>query len=212
MACLSGKNKRVRQKKKEDLGDRGEVCVKAERPETGCYFLGTTFPCGCNAWFVECQESQEIGSGQILASHLYCAQEFNSQPLSKAVVGGRKGDIRQDISHLLLPTSPSALIFPSIRVNELAVCIRWPKCWSFRFIISPSSEYSRLISFRIDLFDHIAVQGTPHESSPAPQFECISSSALSLLHGPMLTSIHDYQKNHNFDYRDFCQQSDVSAF
>ena len=59
---------------------------------------------------------------------------------------------------LLLPTS----IFPSIRVfsNESALLIRWPKYWSFSFSISPSNEYSGLISFRIDWFDLLAVQGT----------------------------------------------------
>ena len=58
---------------------------------------------------------------------------------------------------LLLPS-----IFPSIRVfsNELALSIRWTKYWSFSFSISPSSEYSGLISFRIDWFDLLAVQGT----------------------------------------------------
>ena len=57
---------------------------------------------------------------------------------------------------LLLPS-----IFPSIRVfsNESVLCIRWPKYWSFTFTISPSNEYSGLISFRIDWFDHLAVQG-----------------------------------------------------
>ena len=70
---------------------------------------------------------------------------------------------------LLLPS-----IFPSIRVfsNELALCIRWPKYWSFRFSISPSSEHSGLISFSFDRFDFLAVQGTlksllPHHSSEA---------------------------------------------
>ena len=59
---------------------------------------------------------------------------------------------------LLLPPS----IFPSIRVfsNESALCIRWPKYWSFSFSISPSNEYSGLISFGIDWFDLLAVQGT----------------------------------------------------
>ena len=58
---------------------------------------------------------------------------------------------------LLLPS-----IFPSIRgfSNESAHCIRWPECWSFSFSISPSSEYSGLISFRIDWFDLLTVQGT----------------------------------------------------
>ena len=68
-------------------------------------------------------------------------------------------------------------IFPSIRVysNELALCIRWPKYWSFSFSISPSSEYSGLISFRIDLFDFLAIQRTlrsllQHHSSKASIF------------------------------------------
>ena len=71
--------------------------------------------------------------------------------------------------YLLLPS-----IFPSIRVfsNELALCIRWPKYWSFSFSISPSNEYSGLISFRMDWFDLLAVQGTlksllQHHSSKA---------------------------------------------
>ena len=82
-------------------------------------------------------------------------------------------------------------IFPSIRVfsNELALCIRWPKCRSFS--ISPFNEYSGLISFRINWFDLLAVQGTL-ESSRAQQFKSINSPALSLLYGPTLTSVHDY--------------------
>ena len=75
-----------------------------------------------------------------------------------------------------------------------------------------SSEYSELISFRIDWFDHLAVQGTCQESSSAPQFESINSSALSLLYGSTLTFVHDYWKNHSLDYEDLCWQSDVFAF
>ena len=103
---------------------------------------------------------------------------------------------------LLLPSS-----FPSIRIfsNESALRIRWPKYWSCSFSISPSNEYSRLISFRIDWFDLHAVQGTL-ESSPTPQFESINSLALSLLYGPTLTPVHDYRKNHSFDYMDLYWQ------
>ena len=50
------------------------------------------------------------------------------------------------------------------------------------------------------------------ESSPAPQCKSINSLALSLLYGPTFTSVHDYWKNHSFDYSDICQKSDVSAF
>ena len=73
-------------------------------------------------------------------------------------------------SLLLLPS-----IFPSIRVfsSESVLCIRWPKYWSFSFSISPSNEYSGLISFKIDWFDLLEVQGTfksllQHHSSKAP--------------------------------------------
>ena len=66
--------------------------------------------------------------------------------------------------HLLLPS-----IFPSIRgfSNDSVLHIRWPKCWSFSFNISPSNEYSRLISFRMDWLDLLAVQGT-HKSLLQP--------------------------------------------
>ena len=112
--------------------------------------------------------------------------------------------------HLLLLPS----IFPSIRVfcNELTLHIRWTKYWSFSFSISPSHEYSGLISFRIDWFDLLAVQETlksllQHHSSKASILWL-----LSLLYGPTLTSLHDYWKNHSFDYVDLCWQSEVSAF
>ena len=80
--------------------------------------------------------------------------------------------------------------FPaSIRVfSESALRIRWPKYW--RFTISPSNEYSGLISFRTDCFDLLAVQGT-FRSPPAPQFKSISSLVLSFFYGPTLTSIDD---------------------
>ena len=97
---------------------------------------------------------------------------------------------------LLLPS-----IFPSIKVisNESVLPIRWPKYWSISFSISPSNEYSGLISFRMDWLDLLTVQGTLKESSPTPQFKSINSSALSFLYSPTLTSIHDYWKNHSLD-------------
>ena len=81
-------------------------------------------------------------------------------------------------SHPLSSPSPAS-IFPTIRVfsNESALHIRWPKHWSFSFSISPSNEYSGLISFRIDRFDLLVVQGTlksllQHHSSKASIFQC----------------------------------------
>ena len=79
-------------------------------------------------------------------------------------------------SHLILcrPLLLLPSIFPSIRVfsNESALCIRWPKYWSFSFNISPSSEHAGLVSFRMDWLDLLAVQGTlesllQHHSSKA---------------------------------------------
>ena len=79
------------------------------------------------------------------------------------------------LCHPLLPPS----IFPSIRVfsNESVLCIRWPKYWSFSFSISPSNEYSGLISFKIDWLNLLAVQGTlksllQHRSSKASILQC----------------------------------------
>ena len=109
---------------------------------------------------------------------------------------------------LLLPS-----IFASIRVfsNESVLCIRWPEYWSFSFSISPCDEYSGLISFRVDWFDLLVVQET-QESSPTSQFKSINSSALSFLWSPLLTSIHDYWRNHSFDQTDLWWQNNVSGF
>ena len=88
-------------------------------------------------------------------------------------------------------------ISPSIRVfsSESALHIRWPKDSSFSFSISPSNEYSGLIAFRIDWLDLPAVQGALKSLLQRQNFK--ASSALSLLYGPTLTSVHDYYKNHS---------------
>ena len=97
---------------------------------------------------------------------------------------------------LLLPS-----IFPGIRFfsNESTLPIRWPKYWSFSFSISPSNEYSVLISFRMDWLNLLESPRDSQESSPIPQFKGISSSALRFLYSPTLTSIPDYWKNHSLD-------------
>ena len=96
---------------------------------------------------------------------------------------------------LLLP-----LIFPSIRVfsDESILHIRWPKYWRFSFSISPSNEYSGLISFRMDWFYLLAVQGTL-KSSPTPQFKSINSLALSFLYSPTSHPYMTFGKNYSFD-------------
>ena len=103
-------------------------------------------------------------------------------------------------SHLILchPLFLLPPISPSIRVfsDESTLRMRWPKYWSFSFSIIPSKEIPGLISFGMDWLDLLAVQGTL-KSSPTPQFKSINSSALSFLHSPTLTSIHDHWKNHS---------------
>ena len=104
------------------------------------------------------------------------------------------------LSHPLpSPLLPS--VFPKIRVisNELALCTTWPKYWNFSFSISPSGEYSGLISFMIDWFDLLAVQGTlksllQHHSSKA---SVLQHSAFFMV---QLTSAHDYWKKHSFGW------------
>ena len=92
------------------------------------------------------------------------------------------------------------LIFPSngFFSNKSEVHIRWPKYWSISFSISPWNEYSGLISFRIDWFYLLAVQGTL-KSSVISQFKSIYSLVFNLIYGPTLTSILDYCKNHSLD-------------
>ena len=100
-------------------------------------------------------------------------------------------------------------IFPSIRdfSNELPVQITWPKYWSFSFSISPSNEYSGLISFKIDWFDLLTVKGL-QESSPAPKFNSINSLVFCLLSQLDVTTGED----HSFDYMYLCWQSDAFQY
>ena len=126
---------------------------------------------------------QDISSGQLLSLVQFVAtprtsacQAFlfitNYQSLHKLM----SVELVMPSSHLILcrPLLLLLLIFPSIKVfsNESALCIRWPKYWSFTFNISPSNEHSGLISFRMDWLDLLAEQGTlksllQHHSSKA---------------------------------------------
>ena len=126
----------------------------------------------------------------LTAAHQVSLSFTNSRSLLKAM------SIRsvKPSNHLILcrPLLLLSSVFSSIRVfsNESALCIRWPKYWSFSFSISPSNEYSEMISFRMNWLDLLAVQQT-QESSPTPQFKSINSSALSF-YNSTLASIHDY--------------------
>ena len=104
-------------------------------------------------------------------------------------------ELEMPCNHLILCCpSPPALYFPSIRVfsSESALCVRWLKFWSFSFSISPSNEYLGLISFRLDWFDLLAVQGTlksllQHHSSKASVLWCSAFFMVQLSHPYMTT-------------------------
>ena len=116
-------------------------------------------------------------------------------------------------SHLLLPLSPPALKFSQHQgffSSELVIHIRWPYYWSFNLSSSPSNEYSGLISFRIDWFDSLSVQGTLKGLLQLSLKAAILWCSASFI--PTLTSIHDYWKNHRLDCIDLSWQSNVSAF
>ena len=103
---------------------------------------------------------------------------------------------------LLLPS-----IFPSIRVfsNESVLQIRWPKTWSFSFSISPSNEYSGLISFRIHWFDLLAVQGTHKTLLQQHSLKTSIIQCSTFVYRPVLLSMHDYWKNSSSDYTNLCR-------
>ena len=103
-------------------------------------------------------------------------------------------------------------IFPSIRVFSNELALRWPKSWSFSFSISPSNEYSRLISLRIDWIDLLAVQGTltslvQHHNLKASILQHSVFFMVQLLHLYMTTG-----KIIRTDYMDLYWQSNISSF
>ena len=122
-------------------------------------------------------------------------------------------------SHLVccLPFCLPLSTFPSIRVfsNESVLRIRWPKYWSFSFSISPSNEYSGLISSTMDWLDLLAVQGTlksllQQHCSKALILWCSPLFIVQLSH--QYTTMAKKQQQQSFDYTDLCWQSNVSAF
>ena len=134
-------------------------------------------------WTVACQASLSITNSQSLPKLMSIESVMPS-------------------NHLILccPFLLLCSIFPSVRnfSDESALHIRWPKYWSFSFSIIPSKEHPGLI-FRMDWLDLLAVQGTLKSLFPTPQIKSINSSALSFLYSPILTSIHDYWKNHSLN-------------
>ena len=136
-------------------------------------------------WTAACQASLSITNSQSLLKLMSIELVMPSNHLT--------------LSHplVLLPS-----VFSSITVfsNESVLRIMWPKYWSFSFSISPFSEYSGLISFRMDWLDLLAVQGTlksllqQKHQQKHQEFKSINSSVLSSLYSPTLTSTYDYRK------------------
>ena len=128
-------------------------------------------------WIAACQASLFITNSWSLLKLMHIESVMPSKHLALC------------LPLLLLPS-----VFPSIKVfSELALCIRWPKYWSFSFSINPSSnEYSGLISFRMDWFDLLAVQGTlksllQHHSSKASFLQHSAFFMVQLSHPHMTT-------------------------
>ena len=182
----------------EDSSFLAQICNKLQTPCYCCFSVTNSYPTLCNPmnWGMP---------GFPVLHYLPGFAQTQVHWVSDAI----------QPPHPMSPPSPPALpsVFLSISAfsSKLALCIRWPKYWSFSFSTSPSNEYSGLISLKIDWLDLLVVQGTLKSLLQHHSFKA-STSALSLLYGPTLTSVHDYCKNHSFDYIKFCQQSDVSAF
>ena len=129
-------------------------------------------------WTATCQASLSITNSRNLLKLMYIESVMPSNHLILCC------------PLLLLPS-----IFPSIRVfsHESVLRIKWPKYWSFSFSVSQNW-------FPLGLTVWISLPSKDsQESSPAPQFKSVSSSALSFLYSPTLTSVHDYWRNHSFD-------------
>ena len=100
---------------------------------------------------------------------------------------------------LLSPILPSIRVFSNEVFFHLTLCMRWPKYWSFSFNIYSFQRTPRADLLQNGLVGSPCSPGDFQESSLTPQFKSINSSALSLLHSPTLTSIHDHRKNHSLD-------------
>ena len=147
---------------------------------------------------------QTLSHVRLFATALTAAcQASLSFTISRSLLRLMSTELVMSSNHLILcfPLLLLPSIFPTIRVlcSESALCIRWPKYWSFSFSISPSNKYSGLIFFRIDYFDLLAVQEILKSLLQHPNSKSIYSLVLSLLYGSTLISVHDYCKNHSFD-------------
>ena len=183
------------------------MTVRSEGANTYCTAFLLSLP-----YNFQVNSVQSLSHVQLFATPWYAAHQASlSITNSRSLLKLMSIKLVMSSNHLILchPLLLLSSIFPNIRgfSNESVLCIRWPNYWRFSFSISPSNEYSGPISFRIDGFDLLAVQGTlkslpQHHSSKASILRHSAFfivSALSFLYSPTLTSIHDYWKNHSLD-------------
>ena len=168
-----------------------------------------------NTWWPSVSSVQSLSHVQTLRPHELQHARFPCPPTPGAYPKSCPSNwlCHPTISSSVIPFSSHHQSFPasgSFLVSESVVRIKWPKYWSFSFSISPSDEYSRLISFSVDWFDLLAVHGTLKSL-----LQCHRSKAsilwCSAFFMVQLTSVQDYWKNHSFDYMDLFWQSDVVA-
>ena len=140
--------------------------------------------------------SHSLVSDSLWPQWISAHQASLSFTISQSLVKLTSTEVMMTSNHLILchPLLLLPSIFPSIRVfsNKSVLFIRWPKYWIFSFSISPSDEYLGLISFRMDWFDLLAVQGTlksllQHHSSKAPILQCSAFFIVQLSHPYMTT-------------------------
>ena len=150
------------------------------------------------------QFSRLVVSDSLRPPWTAACQDFLSITNSRSLLKLKSIKSVMPSNHLILCRPPFLLpsTFPSIRVFSI-LCIRWPNYWSFSFSISPSNEYSGLISFRMDWFDLFAVQGTlksllQHHSSKASILQCLAFFIVQLLHPYMTTGKNIDLSRHTF--------------
>ena len=146
--------------------------------------------------------TQSLNRVQLFATPWTTAQQGSlsitnsrSPPKPMSIVSVMPSAISSSV--VLFSSCPQSL--PASKSFPMSARRGTAKILEFQLYISPSNEHPGLISFRMDWLDLLAVQSDSQESSPTPQFKSISSSALSFLHSPTLTSIHNHWKNHSLD-------------
>ena len=154
--------------------------------------------------------SDQIRSDQLLSRVRLFATPWTAARQASLSFTIAKSLLKLTSIELVMPSNHLVLCRPLLLPPSIFPSIKWPKHWSFSFSISPSNEYSGLISLGLTGWSSCS----PRNSQESFQHHNLKASILWHLAFYMvqLISIHDYWKNHKFDYLDLCQQNDASAF